>query len=600
MNRKAPHLFAFSLLFVHFIYGQSPITYTLGLDNIHHHELTIEVTFENLETSELEIRMPNASPGRYAEHNFAKNVYAEIAVDKNEKPLRVKRLTPFSWKLETQKGYVKFRYTLYGNHGDGTYTGIDARKLHLNMPATFIYGVGLNNRPIRLKIDLESHPEWTVATQLKDEGSGTYTAPDYYYFYDSPTMVGDISWREWKVDDQTIQIAMLHEGTPDELDQYTDWVQRIVREEARIYGELPDFDFGRYTFLMAYNPWVYGDGMEHRNSTICSSTGSLERNAGQMIGTVAHEFFHAWNVERIRPASLEPFDFDRPNMSGALWFAEGFTSYYDDLVLCRTGIRSWEQYVAGLTGTMNYVINSPARAIKTPIQMSQNAPFADAATANDETNFANTFVSYYSYGAVLGLGLDLLLRSSFEELTLDDYMQYVWEHYGRSEDPYEISDLQESLARVTGDKKFAASYFNSYIYQSDLPDFKKLLNEFGVRQELVSEAGVHFGNVNLNDKGVLTSPIVRGTALYEAGMEKGDVLMKIGDFEVSSNAAFTKALEQLVVGRKYTITYKQMGIVRTGTFEAIQTPGFQLNLIPDAELDPETIDRRKKWLSGSK
>ena len=178
----------------------------------------------------------------------------------------------------------------------------------------------------------------------------------------------------------------------------------------RVFGELPNFDFESYTFLACYAPHVDGDGMEHRNSTILTSVRPLSEGGQEgNIGTVAHEFFHAWNVERIRPASLEPFDFEDSNISGELWFAEGFTSYYTNLTLCRTGIISEEDYANRLASVLSYVVNSPGRKLAGPVGMSQQAPFVDAATSVDEVNRENTFISYYSYGNVLGLALDLLL-----------------------------------------------------------------------------------------------------------------------------------------------------------------------------------------------
>ncbi len=144
--------------------------------------------------------------------------------------------------------------------------------------------------------------------------------------------------------------------------------------------------------------------MEHRNSTIVTSTRSLADGADRNIGTVSHEFFHCWNVERIRPQSLEPFNFEDANMSGELWFAEGFTSYYDDLTLTRAGLIAQEDYIKGLTGTFNYVWNSPGRQFFNPIEMSYQAPFVDAARSVDDINRDNTFISYYSYGSMLGLG----------------------------------------------------------------------------------------------------------------------------------------------------------------------------------------------------
>src|SRR6185503_11236772 len=160
--------------------------------------------------------------------------------------------------------------------------------------------------------------------------------------------------------------------------------QKIVNEEAAIFGEFPAFDTGTYTFLGDYVPWGGGDGMEHRNSTVVASPVSL-RNPGMVLDaldTVSHEFFHAWNVERIRPASLEPFNFEEANISGELWLAEGFTQYYGPLIMTRAGLSAPD--AAGLVRNAVAVINSPARRFRSAVEMSQMAPFSDAAVSIDE------------------------------------------------------------------------------------------------------------------------------------------------------------------------------------------------------------------------
>src|SRR5690606_16623545 len=242
--------------------------------------------------------------------------------------------------------------------------------------------------------------------------------------------------------------------------------------------ELPEFDYGSYTFLACYMPNASGDGMEHRNSTVLTSTraladGGMQRN----IGTVSHEFIHAWNVERLRPKSLEPFNYGAANMSGELWFAEGFTSYYTNLILCRAGLISPKDYVEGLTGTFNYVWNSPARQFFNPIEMSYQAPFVDAATSVDPVNRENTFISYYSYGSVLGLALDLSLRKN--GLNLDGYMKLVWQTYGKKEVSYTIQELRQTLVQYAG-KEFRNHFFDNYIYKSEMPDYGPLFATVGV------------------------------------------------------------------------------------------------------------------------
>src|SRR5690606_20112555 len=180
------------------------------------------------------------------------------------------------------------------------------------------------------------------------------------------------------------------------------------------------------------------------------------------------EFFHCWNVERIRPKSLQPFDFSRANMSGDLWFAEGFTSYYDDLSMARAGIISKEKYIQGLIGTFNYVWTSPARQFFNPIEMSYQAPFVDAAKSVDETNRENTFISYYSYGSMLGLALDLSLRG--KGLNLDDFMKRMWTDFGKKQIYYTVDDLHKTLNSYAG-KEFGDHFFNNYIYKSGMPDY---------------------------------------------------------------------------------------------------------------------------------
>ena len=514
--------------------AQAPIVYRLDLSNVRHHELGVTMTFPALPDDVLRLQMPTASPGRYAEHAFAKNVYDLVATNKAGDTLTVYRTDTDAWEVAGHDGYATVQYTLFANRADGTYSGVDNRKVHLNMPATFMFAPAMDGRPVLLSWDPAQQPGWEVATQLEKLDEATFRAPDYYYFYDSPTMIGPIDWRRWTTTshgkEYAIEIAMLHEGTDAELDAYAAWVKAIVEEQKAVYGGLPDFDFGRYTFLCAYNPWVSGDGMEHRNSTICTSSGSLRDNASGLIGTISHEFFHAWNVERIRPADLEPFDFTRANMSGALWFAEGFTSYYDDLILCRAGIISSEEYAQGLSGTINYVFNAPGRRHRNPVEMSRQAPFVDAAASIDPTNFGNTFVSYYSYGAVLGLILDLELRIRFDEVTLDDYMQYLWVDFGKPEIPYTITDLRTALAEVTGDEAFAKIFFQRHIFASQLVDLPERLQRFGISMQRAYPEASDLRNVSLEktENGWrLNSNIVANNSLYAAGLQRGDVVLTV-------------------------------------------------------------------------
>lgn len=602
-------LFLFLLLLPLFVSAQldwvanhpATITYTLDLTNVQQHELRITADFPAVGPGIFKVKMPQSSPGRYAQHNFAKNVYDLRAFAANGRELQVFPDGIAAWAVAGHDGAVKLEYTLFANGGDGTYAGIDDRKLHLNMPASFLYGEVLNDRPVMLKIKDGQRPDWTVASQLVDLGNRRFAAPNYYYFFDSPTMVGNIMRGDFKVKnpggkEQVIEVAMIHEGSREAFDDYVKWTEDVVLAQQKVYGELPEFDYGRYTFLCAYNPWIGGDGMEHRNSTICSASVGLADYADRLIGTVSHEFFHCWNVERIRPASLEPFHFDHANMSGELWFAEGFTSYYDDLSLVRAGILSPEDYAENLTGQLNYVLLSPGRDHRNPIEMSQQAPFVDAATANDPNNFGNTFVSYYSYGATLGLALDLTLRERGH--TLDEVMKLVWQRHGKTEIPYHVRDLQLALGDVVEDQEWAENWFARHIYESDLPNIGALLDNYGFALNPAEPDSVGFYRLSLReDDGTL---VIRGNVpennpLYKAGLDQGSQITSLNGVAIQTKADWDSAVRDLRRGETYTIGFIQLGQEKTGQFVASASPQLKITYT-DGKVRNKLRKQREQWL----
>ncbi|HEX2188836.1 MAG TPA: hypothetical protein VHG51_08065, partial [Longimicrobiaceae bacterium] len=391
MKARALPLVAALVLAAPYAAAQAPVAYEVSFPNAVHHEAEVSVTFSELPAGRpLEARMSRSSPGRYALHEFGKNVYSVRAVDGRGRPLQVTRPDPYGWRVEGHDGTVRLTYTLFGDRGDGTYAQIDATHAHLNGPATFMWARGLENRPARVTFR-PADPSWKVATQLAPTSDPyTFTAPNLQYLLDSPAEVSDHDLRSWRVTSSgktyTIRLALHHAGTPAEAAAFTEMAKKVVAEQAAAMGGLPDFDYGTYTFLADYLPQVSGDGMEHRNSTVLTSTRPLSTGAIQNLGTVSHEFFHVWNVERIRPASLEPFDFERANMSGELWFAEGFTQYYTPLFVKRAGITGLEQYLPSLAGTINTVVLSPGRRLFSAVEMSMQAPFVDAAASIDPNN----------------------------------------------------------------------------------------------------------------------------------------------------------------------------------------------------------------------
>ena len=579
--------------------AQTHNEYEISFENAVHHEAQITATFTNLDVKPLEVRMSRTSPGRYAIHDFAKNVYAVKAYDSMGNELEVTRPNPQQWDVSGHDGTVVFTYTLYANRGGGTYAQVDETHAHLNIPATFVFPRDYQHRPVKVTFDVREDLNWRVATQLKWLEGTTYYAPDTYYFMDSPTEIADYHLREEMVDGQLIRLALHTPASDREVNEYFGKVMRIVEAQRDVYGELPDFDFGEYTFLSCYMPNASGDGMEHRNSTYVVNSKPLDRPLGETsIGTISHEFFHAWNVERIRPRSLEPFDFEEANMSGELWFAEGFTSYYTGLILARAGIRTPEEYIEGLDGTLNYVINSPGRQFFNPIEMSYRAPFVDAATSIDPTNNSNIFISYYSYGSVLGLALDMTLRTMDGDYNLDDYMKLLWQKYGKTEIPYTVRDLEAVLAEYVSEG-FASQFFGEYIYKSEMPDYATLFSRMGVNFNYEDPSKASLGGSIREQDGVwkLTSNARIGSPLYEAGIESEDEIISIGGTRLSSVESIDEILERRRPGQRVEVVFSRWGEEKRTMVTLGRDDTFETSI--NNRANRQARDKRNAWLEGN-
>lgn len=581
--------------------------YQASFDNAEHHEAQISATFSNIQTPVLEVQMSRSSPGRYALHEFAKNVYNVTAVNSQGMPLKVTRPNPYQWHVNGHDGEVTITYTLFGDRGDGTYAQIDRTHAHLNMPATFMWATGHEQRPISIEFK-PFDVNWKVATQLpKGDSKYSFTAPDLAYFLDSPTELSNHQERSWKVSSdgrtQTIKLAIHHDGTEEDIDKFTQMAKNVVDEQIKVFGELPRFDYGEYVFIADYLPHVSGDGMEHRNSTIITNTSSLDEAEFSQIGTLSHEFFHIWNVERIRPKELEPFNFSGANMTPSLWFAEGFTSYYDALLIRRAKEMTIDEYLETASSIVNQAYQVPGRLYFTPEGASMLATFTDAGTSIDKTNFSNIFFSYYIYGRSRALALDLTMRAKFPGKTLDDLMKAMWLKFGKTEKPYSREDLQATLAEVVNDAKFSEEFFNQYIYGLETPDYYALLESAGLQAKQIDDTSAYLGRVYFDFRGqdaLISNNIPVNSPLYKAGIERGDQIVKLGRRTIRSEKLWQKALAQFEAGETTTIEYIQRGKTITKQITFITDPKLSISKLADDEVTEQHTQFLHAWLGEDK
>lgn len=518
-----------------------PIEYRLSFPALEHHWMQVEATFPDVGSDAIDLRMSRSSPGRYAIHDFAKNVYDVHAFGADGRELPTAEPDAHGWRVQGHGGSIAFKYKVFGDRVDGTYLGLDPTHAHINMPAALAFARGLDDRSsVVTLVPPPGRERWQVATQLLPSSDPhRFTAPNLQYLMDSPVEFGPIALRSFVLDGRTFRFAAHHDGTNDELDRFVENVKAIVAEQRTVFGEYPTYEPGHYTFLADYLPYADGDGMEHRNSTVITAPSAIRSDRLRLLGTASHEFFHTWNVERIRPRSLEPFDFESANVSSELWLAEGFTQYYGVLTLARAGLEDVAATARAMTDFVSSVALSSARLARTPDDMSRMAVFTDGARPIDRTNWSSTYVSYYPQGAAIALALDLTLRERFEgRVTLDDFMRAMWRVHGKPggsrpgyvDRPYALADAEARLAEVSGSPEFAREFFARYILGHEIADYERLLGAAGLALRRQRPDAAWAGRVEFarGSRGLrIEDATMPGSPLHQAGLNRGDEILEI-------------------------------------------------------------------------
>jgi predicted metalloprotease with PDZ domain len=584
----------------------SPIRYRFSFPEPQHRWMQVEATFAELPATPLELRMSRSSPGRYSLHDFAKNVYDVHAFAADGRELTTTRPDPYGWNVTAHGNSVTVKYKVFGDHVDGTYLAVDTTHAHINMPAAIMWAHGLDDRPAAITFEQPAGMQWRVATQLHAGSSLEFTAPNLQYLMDSPVEFGPLAIRQFTVGPRTFRFALHHTGTDAELDSLLKDVERIVQQEGAIYGEYPEYEPGYYTFIADYLPYASGDGMEHRNSTVMTAAGSIASERIGLLDTVAHEFFHCWNVERIRPKGLEPFDFDRADQSGDLWLAEGFTQYYGPLVMQRAQLVDLSSTARTFAGLIE-AASGPGHLVRTAEEMSQMAPFIDGGRTVDRTNWSISVTSYYPFGGAIALALDLTLRDRTDgRISLDDFMQAMWRKYGKPggsqegyvDHPYTIADAEATLAEVSGDRAFARDFFGRYIQGHDVADYARLLSRAGFAVRKRNPGRAWLGDLRLDSRsGVRVANLVAPTwPIYRAGVDQDDEIQQVDGQRVASESDVTAVLQRHTPGEQVDIVFKdRTGAPKTASVTLGEDPHIEVAV---SEPTPAQRAFRDRWLGA--
>lgn len=495
------------------------ITYQLAMTNPASHLFEVQMRIEAPERLDhIDLQMPRWSPGRYAIYDFAMNVqefaaYGACPPNANVTctfPIYpVTRLDNQTWRVHINKqpstlpAYYGVNYKVFANNLSGTFSQLDARHANFNGASLFMYVVGHKQDPVRLSIAAPAG--WRIVNgRTEQSDQNLWEFPNYDVLIDTPTEIApDWTMDEFKVDGKTYRVVVHSYGKEGgKRQQLVRDIERIVRAETAMWGA-PDFD--SYTFLIHFAPdnESGGDGMEHLTSTQIIQTGALaDRGVYEdTLDTAAHEFFHVWNVKRLRPIELGPWDYTRPLATRSLWIAEGLTNYYGYLMQRRAGIWSDKQLLDAYSRTITEVENAPGSRLMSAEEASIIAAFIDRTVHAQNTNLGNTAIGYYPKGEVLGLVLDLLIRAGTRgQRSLDDVMRRMYEEFylrspnatyylrGRgytSEDFERITS--QVVAEVSGNQ--LREFFAKYVRGTEVPPYEEALTGVGLRLVKTSTVG---------------------------------------------------------------------------------------------------------------
>ncbi|HUH87434.1 MAG TPA: PDZ domain-containing protein [Pusillimonas sp.] len=547
-----------------------PILYSLTPVDPAGHRFRVELRIALPNPAGQELTLPAWIPGSYLVRDFSRQIET-INARSGSKPVAVRKTGNHSWQCDPCSGALQIEYTVYAWDLSVRGAHLDETHAFFNGTSVFLLPTGHEQAPCLLHLHPPAHARnWKVYTSLpaakgraaaaKRHGFGLYCAPNYDALIDHPVEMGTPQVARFTAHGAEHELVFTGVLPNLDLKRITADVKKICEAQIALFEpdtlKAPFLDSSdRYVFMTMVVGDGYG-GLEHRASTaLMASRLDLptvgRADAGDayenFLGLVSHEYFHTWNVKRIKPAVFAPYDLSRENHTQLLWVFEGFTSYYDDLMLMRSGVISQKAYLARLAKTISAVQRGGGRYKQSVAESS-----FDAWTRyyKQDENSPNALVSYYAKGSLVAAGLDMLIRRESEgEQSLDDVMRLMWARYGREFYQGDGKGLQEDampglVLEATGVD--AADFIARYAYGTEDVPLEALLASQGI--SLSWKAASDKPTLDVRTRTVQSevqlATVYEGGVGHKAGLSAGDIVVAVNGLRVTRDAN----LEQLLAG----------------------------------------------------
>jgi predicted metalloprotease with PDZ domain len=505
------------------------------------HLFWVNLTLQDWHHDTLALKMPVWTPGSYMVREYSRHLQNFSATTLDNSPLTWEKVSKNHWRVNTatcdgqrplSEHRISITYRIYANELTVRTNHLDQTHGYFNGAALFLYSPEYTHHPLRITIE-PPHPDWLVSTPLMsgEDEPHTFIAPDFNTLVDSPFEIGTHAIYPFEVLGKPHEFAVWGHGNFQIAPVLAD-TQKIIEAEATLFAGLP---YDRYLFILHLFSNGFG-GLEHKNacSLIFSRFGFGETDSYQrFMQLVAHEFFHLWNIKRIRPQALEQFDYDQENYTPSLWFSEGTTSYYDLLLPLRAGIYGVKDFFKHLSRDITRYLVTPGRMVQ-PLQESSFDAWIKL--YRPDANSSNSQMSYYLKGSLVSLLLDLKIRLNTQnQKSLDDVMRQMWQTFGVEETGFTPAQLQEVITAIA--QEDLTEFWHLYFDGTEELPIQSYLEPFGLELQAKVSDLPYLGCTVATEQGrTVLKAIASYSPAQKAGLDSGDELLALNGVRVSAES----------------------------------------------------------------
>ena len=586
------------------------IRYTLKFKAPQTHYVEVEAVIPSGDGPELVLMLPVWTPGSYLVREYSRHIENLTARSEDGKPLSLTKVRKNRWSVKPTGAHVTLTYRVYCHEMGVQTSWIDAGFALINGAGTFLTPVGQGSSPHL--VDLILPEGWKgsytgLPDNLEAGKPNHYRAPDYDTLVDSPIYAGSPRVYEFEIDGKKHLLVNEGEGGVWDGPRSAADVEKIVRAQRQFWGSLP---YEKYVFLNLLTE--FGGGLEHKNSTVLMSSRWNTRTRKSYLNwldLVSHEFFHTWNVKRLRPIELGPFDYENEVNTRSLWIAEGVTDYYGRLIVRRAGLSTTEEYLAGRPrtrpgadpdepfGEITILQTTPGRLVQ-PLESSSYDTWIKFYRRDENT--PNTGVDYYNKGSIIGFLLDAKIRETTDDAkSLDDVMRLAYSRYS-GEKGYTPSDFRGVANEVAGVD--LSDFFHKALETTEELDFDAAIAWFGLKfkEEKPAKPGdpekAWLGLATKAEGGrLLVVQVKRDTPGFEAGFNVGDEILAIDDDRVRAEV-WRDRMEHYRPGDKVSVLISRRDRLTRLEATFAKEPAKRWALEVNKKSDDAHVKHRKSWL----